>query len=188
MTTFTLLTKICWFLFVVVWVIFSVNAKKNIQSNFDRQGWFIRLAIIVVLMLVLKIKPLRHLADTYFFSSNQFVQGCGVFICAVGIAFAIWARIHIGKNWGMPMSQKEKPELVTTGPYRFVRHPIYTGVCIAMIGSVITEGFMWLIWFALLGGYFIYSAKKEEKSLLLQFPDKYPEYMRRTKMLIPFIF
>ena len=188
MTLFNSLIKICWFIFIVVWVIFSLAAKKNIQSNNERQSSFIRLAIIVVVISFLKIKSFRHLANAYIFSSNHFVQGCGVLICAVGIAFAIWARIHIGKNWGMPMSLKEKAELVTTGPYHFVRHPIYTGLCIAMIGSMITEGFMWLIWFVFLGGYFIYSAKKEEKSMLLQFPDKYPEYMRRTKMLIPFIF
>jgi protein-S-isoprenylcysteine O-methyltransferase Ste14 len=173
---------------VVVWIIFSLTAKRNIQTNNGRQGSFIRIVIIVIVFLVLRITNLRHLAKAYIFSSNYFVQGCGVLICALGIAFAIWARIHLGKNWGMPMSIKEKAELVTTGPYHYVRHPIYTGLCMAMIGSMITEGFMWLIWLVLLGGYFIYSAKKEEKLMLLQFPDEYPQYMRRTKMLIPLIF
>ncbi len=188
MTPFTWLIKICWFIFIAVWIIFSFTAKKNIQTNNERQGSFIRLAIIFVVFWVLKITGLRHLANAYYFSSNPYVQGSGVLICATGIAFAIWARIHIGKNWGMPMSLKEKPELVITGPYHYVRHPIYTGLSIAMMGSIITEGFMWLIWFVFMGGYFIYSAKKEERSMLLQFPDQYPEYMRRTKMLIPFIF
>ena len=86
------------------------------------------------------------------------------------------------------MSEKEKPELVTTGPYSLVRHPIYTGLFIAMIGSMLTQGFLWLIYIIVLSSYFIYSAKKEENSMLLHFPDKYPEYMKRTKMLIPFLF
>jgi len=188
MTLFSSLIRICGFLFIVVWLIFSLSAKKNIQSNNQRQSSFIRFIIIVVVISLLKIRGFRQLADAYFSPSNHFVQGCGVVICVAGIGFAIWARIHIGKNWGMPRSRKEKPELVTTGPYRFVRHPIYTGLCIAMIGSMIADGFLWFIWFVFLGGYFIYSAKKEEKFMLLQFPDKYPEYMRRTKMLIPFIF
>jgi len=188
MALFNLLIKMCWLLFIVVWLIFSLVAKKNIQSNNERQSSFIRFVIIVVVIWFLRIKIFRQLANASILSSNHFVLGCGVLICAAGIGFAIWARIHIGKNWGMPMSVKEKPELVTTGPYRLVRHPIYTGLCVAMIGSMITQGFMWLIYFVFLGGYFIYSAKKEEKSMLFQFPDKYPAYMKRTRMLIPFIF
>jgi len=187
MPLFNLLIKICWLLFMVVWVIFSFNAKKNVQNNNQRQSSFIRLAIIIVAIAFLKIKIFRDVAYSNIFSSNHFLQGCGVSICVLGIAFAIWARIHIGKNWGMPMSQKKEPELVTTGPYRFVRHPIYTGLVIAMIGSLLAEGFMWMIWLVFMGCYFFYSAKKEERSMMLQFPDKYREYMRRTEMLIPFI-
>ena len=187
MALFNLLIKICWLLFMVVWVIFSFNAKKNVQNNNQRQSSFIRLAIIVVVIAVLKI-IFRDLPHANIFLSNHFVQTCGVSICALGIAFAIWARIHIGKNWGMPMTQKKEPELITTGPYRFVRHPIYTGLITAMIGSLLAEGFMWMIWLVCMGGYFFYSAKKEERSMMLQFPEGYPEYMRRTKMLIPFIF
>ena len=188
MPVFNLLIKICWLLFIVVWVMFSFKAKRNVQSNRERQGSFIRFVIIFVVIAFLRTTIFRDLAHAKIFSSIHFVQGCGVLICAVGIAFAIWARIHIGKNWGMPMSQKIEPELITTGPYRFVRHPIYTGLIIAMIGSSFAESLTWIIWLVFLGGYFIYSAKSEEKSMMLQFPDKYPEYMRRTKMLIPFIF
>jgi len=62
--------------------------------------------------------------------------GVGVALCALGIGLAIWARTYLGRNWGMPMSRKENPELVTSGPYAYVRHPIYTGLLIAMLGSV----------------------------------------------------
>jgi len=188
MTLFNLLIKICWLLFMVVWLIFSLNTKKNVKLNNQRQTSFIRLAVIVAVIAFLKIKIFRDLAYPNIFSSNHFVQACGVSICVLGIAFAIWARIHIGKNWGMPMSQKKEPELVTTGPYRFVRHPIYTGLITAMIGSLLAEGLIWMIWLVCMGFYFIYSAKQEEKSMMLQFPDRYAEYMKGTKMLIPFIF
>ncbi len=187
MIPFNTLIKFCWIVFVVIWLILSLGAKKNIQDQNRRQNSLIRFATIFIAIVVLRLTGLHRLAN-HFFSPNHFVQGVGVFICAVGIAFAIWARIQIGENWGMPMSLKEKPELVTSGPYRFVRHPIYTGLCVAMIGSMITEGFLWFIWFIVLSPYFIYSANKEEKIMLLQFPDQYPDYMKRTKMLIPFIF
>lgn len=112
----------------------------------------------------------------------------GVLLCGCGIGFAIWARKHLGKNWGMPMTQKEKPELITSGPYSYVRHPIYTGVLIAILGSVFVSGTEWFVVFILAGIYFIYSAKTEEKNLQKEFPETYPTYIKRTKLIIPFIF
>jgi protein-S-isoprenylcysteine O-methyltransferase Ste14 len=59
----------------------------------------------------------------------------GAVLFACGIALAVWARLHLGRNWGMPMTQRAEPELVTSGPYRFVRHPIYSGLLTAMLGD-----------------------------------------------------
>src|SRR6185503_8446049 len=108
--------------------------------------------------------------------------------CAVvGITFAIWARYTLGRNWGMPMSVKEKPELVTSGPYALVRHPIYTGVLLALLGSTFVVGLWWLIIFAVGTIYFLYSAAREEALMMKEFPNEYPAYKARTKMLIPLI-
>jgi protein-S-isoprenylcysteine O-methyltransferase Ste14 len=88
----------------------------------------------------------------------------------------------------MPMSQKVDPELVTTGPYRKVRHPIYSGIILAMIGTTIAVSLFWLVAVIVTGAYFIVSATVEERYMAERFPDSYPEYKRSTKMLIPFIF
>jgi len=112
----------------------------------------------------------------------------GLVLFAVGLGFAIWARLHIGRNWGTPMSRKNDPELVTSGPYRLVRHPIYTGILVAGIGSAVALSWSWMIAVALAGVYFIYSAIVEEHYLSEQFPDTYPNYKRSTKLLVPFIF
>src|SRR5690349_5361617 len=109
----------------------------------------------------------------------------GCFI--LGLALAIWARLYLGRNWGMPMSQKVDPELVTTGPYRSIRHPIYSGIILAMIGTTIAVSLYWLIAVVVVGAYFLYSAIVEERSMARLFPDSYPEYKRSTKMLIPHI-
>ena len=85
------------------------------------------------------------------------------------------------------MSRKERPELVTTGPYAFVRHPIYAGIILALLGAAIAESIFWLVPFFLAGAYFIYSARSEEKIMAQEFPDAYPAYQRRTKMLVPFL-
>jgi protein-S-isoprenylcysteine O-methyltransferase Ste14 len=119
---------------------------------------------------------------------NHWLQGIGLACFAFGLAFAVWARVYIGRNWGTPMSQKKDPELVTSGPYRWVRHPIYSGIILAMIGTAVGLSPVWLLLVAIVGGYFVYSATQEERYMTQQFPDTYPAYRRSSKMLIPFLF
>lgn len=85
------------------------------------------------------------------------------------------------------MSVKEDPELVTTGPYAYVRHPIYAGLWLVMLGSAIAQSASWLVGLVALGAYFFYSARREEKTMLKQFPDAYGAHMKRTKMFVPFV-
>jgi protein-S-isoprenylcysteine O-methyltransferase Ste14 len=85
------------------------------------------------------------------------------------------------------MSQKDDPELVTSGPYRFVRHPIYSGILVAGLGTSVALSWTWLIIFGLAGAYFVYAAVIEERYLTAEFPDAYPAYKRSTKMLVPFL-
>ena len=111
--------------------------------------------------------------------------GAAVFV--TGIALAIWSRIQLGRNWGMPMTQKAEPELVTSGPYRFVRHPIYSGLLAGLLGTALVTNLIGLFIVAILGAYFYYCASVEEKDLTATFPTVYPAYRTSTKMLIPFI-
>jgi len=108
-------------------------------------------------------------------------------ICGLGIGLAVVARAYLGRNWGMPMSRKENPELVTSGPYAFVRHPIYGGLLLAMLGSVLGQSVLWLLPLIVYGPYFIFSARREESLLTGQFAERYRLYMSRTKMLVPFV-
>ena len=86
------------------------------------------------------------------------------------------------------MTQKEEPESVTSGPYHLVRHPIYSGILVAGVGTVVALSWQWVIAVALAGFYFLYSASNEERYLTDEFPDTYPAYKRSTKMLLPYIF
>lgn len=86
------------------------------------------------------------------------------------------------------MSRKDEPELVTSGPYRLVRHPIYSGILLAGLGTAVSLSWLWLIALALVGISFVYSATVEERYLTEQFPDTYPTYKRSTKMLVPLVF
>ena len=132
--------------------------------------------------------PLWEPSETTASTRTHGVAGLGLVLFALGLGFAIWARVHIGRNWGTPMSQKDEPELVTSGPYRLVRHPIYSGILLAGVGTAVALSWLWLIAVALAGVYFVYSATVEERYLTEQFPDTYPAYRRSTKMLVPFLF
>jgi protein-S-isoprenylcysteine O-methyltransferase Ste14 len=112
----------------------------------------------------------------------------GVVLCVAGVALAVLGRLYLGRNWGMPGSRKENPELVTNGPYQYVRHPIYGGIMLAMLGTAIGASAFWIVPLILFSGYFVYSARREEKIMIAQFPQQYPAYMRRTTMLLPFVF
>ena len=86
------------------------------------------------------------------------------------------------------MTQKDDPELVTSGPYHLVRHPIYSGILVAGVGTAMALSWIWLVAVVLAGAYFVYSATVEERYMTEQFPNSYPVYRRSTKMLVPFIF
>ena len=85
------------------------------------------------------------------------------------------------------MTQKAEPELVTSGPYRAVRHPIYSGLLAALLGTALVINLVGLIIVPIFVGYFYYSASVEERNLTATFPTTYPAYRASTKMLIPFI-
>src|SRR6266550_4245772 len=114
------------------------------------------------------------------FTHDPWLQVIGLIIFLPGLALAVWARAYLGRNWGMPMTEKANPELVTTGPYSSIRHPIYTGLILAMAGTAVAVSLYWLIVAAALGGYFIYSAVMEERYMAGIFPDTYPRYQQET--------
>jgi protein-S-isoprenylcysteine O-methyltransferase Ste14 len=177
---------ICWVVFLVYWMISAVSSKRNARRNYN---WFLLRVLLLLIILGLFHWPVfsEFYQQEAFASSSIAFSILGDVLCVLGISLAIWARVYLGRNWGVPMSVKVNPELVTSGPYTFIRHPIYSGVLLAMIGSIFVEGIPWLVVLVLLGGYFIFAATREEKLMLKQFPDQYPQYKKRTKMLIPFV-
>jgi protein-S-isoprenylcysteine O-methyltransferase Ste14 len=103
------------------------------------------------------------------------------------LGLAIWARVILGRNWGMPMTQRAEPELVTAGPYSLIRHPIYTGILLGMLGTALVTNLIGLGITLIVGVFFVYAARTEERNLIETFPAAYPEYRSHTKMLIPFV-
>lgn len=171
-----------WLAFWIYWLAASVGVKAG-QTRWGRFAGF-RVGLILLILLLLRLKAFNgHTVTT-----GPVLQGIGLAVFALGLGLAVWARVYLGRNWGMPMSQKADPELVTGGPYHSIRHPIYTGIILAMIGTTIAVSLYWLVAVVLIGAYFIYSAVMEERSMTQLFPDSYPAYKHSTKRLIPFIY
>jgi protein-S-isoprenylcysteine O-methyltransferase Ste14 len=174
---------VCWVAFWAYWLIASAGAKPG-RTNWTRFAG-IRVGVILLVLLLVRGRVLKGPAATT--TSNPWLLGIGLAVFLLGLALAIWARVYLGRNWGTPMSQKDDPELVTAGPYHRVRHPIYSGIILAMIGTTIAVSLYWLVAVVVIGAYFLYSAVVEERSMTRLFPDSYPEYKRSTKMLVPFV-
>jgi len=181
---FATISAICWLVFIVYWVVSSLQAKRTITGPFWN-SWWIRILVLVIVVVAASSTRFQIIS---MYKPTEFVGWLGIILVAGGIALVIWARMHLASNWGMPMSVKENPELVTSGPYTYIRHPIYTGVLIGMFGNMLIFGPIWLVIFFFAGAYFVYSATQEEKIMQKEFPDQYPSYRARSKMLIPFIF
>ena len=174
-----------WAIFWIYWFISAVGAKRNVRHSIS--GF--RIILIIVVLVVLNLNGGHHGSwNSGAFIHTPIIRAIGVVMFVAGLLFAVWARVYLGKNWGMPMSQKKDPELVTSGPYHYVRHPIYTGILLGGLGTGLAVNIGWLIATVVIGSYFIYSARQEEAYLSKQFGESYVRYKKRSKMLLPFIF
>jgi protein-S-isoprenylcysteine O-methyltransferase Ste14 len=170
---------VAWIVFWVYWLASAFGVKEGRASG--RRIPLNGLSALAVVVL------LRVFRGGSLAVHSPILGAIGAVVFASGIALAIWARIHLGRNWGMPMTQKADPELITSGPYRFVRHPIYSGLLAGLLGTALATNILGLIVVAVSGAYFYYGASVEEKNLIAMFPAAYPAYRNSTKMLIPFV-
>jgi protein-S-isoprenylcysteine O-methyltransferase Ste14 len=172
-----------WAAFWIYWLVAAFSMKRG-RVDWSREGR-IRLVIIALAVVLARLGLIRGGRHV---QTDPWLAAVGLALFGLGLGLAIWARVQLGRNWGTPMTRKNEPELVTSGPYRLVRHPIYSGILAANIGTAVALSWRWLPVVALVAIYFVYSATVEERYLAGQFPDSYPAYRRSTKMLVPFVF
>jgi protein-S-isoprenylcysteine O-methyltransferase Ste14 len=172
---------IAWGVFWVGWLLAAFTAKGSVGGGWGRLGPRGVAAIAVAILI-----RADHAGGLEVRSVVVGVIGTIVFVA--GIALAIWARVILGRNWGMPTTQRREPELITAGPYGVVRHPIYTGILLALVGTGLVISFLGLGIAVIVAAYFVWAATVEERNMTATFPDAYPAYRARTKMLIPYVF
>jgi protein-S-isoprenylcysteine O-methyltransferase Ste14 len=181
MSTVEVVVAVVWAAFWLYWLAAATSMKRG-RVRWRRELG-IRAVVVVLAVLLVRLGAFRGHGE----ATSAWRVSLGLGVLGIGLGFAVWARVHIGRNWGTPMSQKEQPELVTSGPYSLVRHPIYSGILLAGIGTAVALRWTWLFAVLLAAVYFIYSASVEERYLTDQFPDAYRGYKHSTKMLVPFV-
>jgi protein-S-isoprenylcysteine O-methyltransferase Ste14 len=175
-----------WILFGVYWLVSAFKRKKTKQ----RENWGQRLRYVLPLVVAsyLLSRPAAHYGwlGTRFVPASDAVGWVGVLLTAAGVAIAFWARWHLGANWSGVVTLKEGHELIRTGPYRTIRHPIYTGILLALLGTAVNLGEVrGLLALAIAWLSFYIKARREESFLTQEFGPGFGEHRRHTGMFLP---
>ena len=177
----------CWIVFIAYWIVSARRAKAiaERQSPLSALAHRLPLGFSYFLLAYPRLPPPWNHALT---PRTDLTLAFGTAICASGLWFTIWARRTLAGNWSSDVTFKQGHELVRTGPYRFVRHPIYTGLLTMCLGTAVEIGQVrgWLA-LPLMAVAFGIKLKQEERLLLRHFPGEYPVYQKQAKSLIPFV-
>jgi protein-S-isoprenylcysteine O-methyltransferase Ste14 len=176
-----------WFLWALYWVISARHAKKTLR----RESLASRATNVVPLVIGVLLVALPRIASPLFATRllprTLASYWVGVALVFAGLAFALWARVHIGSNWSGTVTVKENHVLVRTGPYGVVRHPIYTGLLTAILGSAVARGELRGVWaLALCTIGFTIKLRLEERWMRQVFGEEYRRYCAAVPALVPF--
>jgi len=180
--------RVCWIIFILVWLLGTVSTKRTIyrESSAERARYW--LVLVIGYFLVIKSSSLPPPFDWLVVPHTTSSVWVGAFLCVSGLVFAIWARVILGRNWSGVITLKEEHELIERGPYRVVRHPIYTGILAMFAGTAIPTGYFGgFLGLLVVSVSFWLKLKREEDLMLKHFPGKYAIYQRRVKRIIPFL-
>ena len=178
----------CWLVFVATWVIGALSTKRTVYREMHAQRLRYWVWLVIACFLLLYGRRLPYPLNLRIVPAMAPTACAAAVLCIIGLAFAFWARVTLGRNWSGVVTLKEGHELVERGPYRFVRHPIYTGILTMFFATALALGHVagfaaTLLTFAS----FWIKLCGEEQLMLQQFPHRYAAYRRRVKRIIPFV-
>jgi protein-S-isoprenylcysteine O-methyltransferase Ste14 len=183
------------YLFLVMWMTFLVYWRArawNVKTTQRIESWWFRAVRTVLFLTAIALLMFGKIPVPWLYRLlNQhrlFSFWSGVAVTAAGLLFAVWARGHIGRNWSSSVTIKEGHELVQTGPYGLVRHPIYTGILTGFVGTAIAVDQVrgWVAAALVLVSFWM-KLTLEERWMREVFGARYDEYSRRVKALVPFV-
>ena len=186
MITYTSIIIFSWATLMIVWFVLAFSVKRDVSSY--SSVWKQNLLYIVgAVLIIVAVVRIGNGVFTTIIAPPTSLGWIGALLTSFGIALAVWARFSLGRNWSAHLKVKENHELVTTGPYAYVRHPLYTGVMLAAFSTMLT-GMIFGIGVFIVACIIVPSRiRKEERDMLELFPNEYPAYQKRTKRLVPFV-
>ncbi len=180
--------NLCWAIFLIYWVASAFKTKRTVEKR--SWGWRIPVAgAFAVYLFLNNFGMLSAYERKALWPKTMVLDVFAAALTLAGLVVTLWARRTLGRNWSGNVTYKEDHELIVRGPYRFMRHPIYGGLLLMMLGTAIWPNY--LNGFSLLAvGFVCFWVKslQEENLLTKHFQKEYPVYKKRVKAFIPFVF
>jgi len=185
----------CKYVFQALWIAWATYwwvLARDVKATQRHEPLAARLIYTVPLMLAILLYFANRISlpilGERFLPSAPWQFWIGLLFTAAGLLFSVWARRHLGRNWSGTVTIKKDHELIMTGPYAMVRHPIYTGLLLAFVGATIARG-EWRAILALIlcTGSFWWKLRREERWMRETFGDEYRAYSQRVAALVPFL-
>ena len=173
-----------WNALCIVWLVLWFGSKraKKLETRWQR----LQHLVPVVASFALLFGKGWKIQGPRVIPSNSVILWAGVLVTALGMGISVWARLSLGANWSGMVTLKQDHELVRKGLYRWIRHPIYTGILLGFIGTAIIRGNYGAgVGFVILLLSFYFKARREENFLRQEFGEGFEEHLRRTGMFLP---
>jgi len=178
-----------WLSWLLLWLFYWRKVKPVVRQESFASKLLHNIPLILAALLLLPEQCPIPILNQRFMQPTSTTFWVGALITFAGLVFSIWARFVLGRNWSSTVTVKKDHELITRGPYSLVRHPIYTGILMAFVGSAIARS-EWrgpvAAILAFLGLW--QKLRTEERFMREQFADRYLSYCKRVRALIPFFF
>jgi len=173
------------------WLVYWWVAARDVKNTIRRESlpsWLLHSVPLIIAVLLLGAQRVPGFLGERILPLAAWPFWLGLSITAAGMLFSVWARMHLGRNWSASVTIKQGHELITNGPYALVRHPIYTGLLLAFLGTGLALGdWRGLLAFALATAALWRKLRFEERWMRQQFGDAYAAYSKRVAGLVPFI-
>lgn len=179
---------VCWVVGTAFWIVtaFSVKRTRTQQPLWDRSLYVLLIVMAVAAVLIngrIRVIPWNHAVLPHTLGTGILAD----LLVLVGLFIAIWARVTLGGNWSARVTLKENHELIQSGPYRVVRHPIYSGLLLMILGTAILAGQVNSLFALVISFCVLWIKLRQEEVFLTKHLPGYSEYMARTKALVPFV-
>jgi protein-S-isoprenylcysteine O-methyltransferase Ste14 len=176
-----------WWVWALYWMLSALRNKatQRRESRGSRLAHLVPLAVGAA--LIAWPNPRWSALAWQLWPPSLAAYRIGLSLLIAGLAFAIWARVHLGSNWSGTVSIKQGHELIRSGPYALVRHPIYTGLITALLGTTVASGTVHaVIGLAIIIVSLVRKSRTEEEFMRETFPGEYQRYSAQVPALIPF--